>query len=139
MFSKTADQTATPTRPTIGSGGANATRSVLSADLRVIGEITSTGIIEVLGEIDGTVTAHGLVVGGEGRGLKVALTTLNAGRLSIPAASIGLAKRCLQICDRGYVLDQGRNAYSGTGRELADDPKVIELYLGTLAKDVEGA
>jgi branched-chain amino acid transport system ATP-binding protein len=47
------------------------------------------------------------------------------------------ARRCLQICDRGYVLDQGRNAYTGTGRELADDPKVIELYLGTLAKDVE--
>ncbi len=44
------------------------------------------------------------------------------------------AKRCLQICDRGYVLDQGRNAYSGTGSELADDPKVVELYLGTLAK-----
>jgi neutral amino acid transport system ATP-binding protein len=42
------------------------------------------------------------------------------------------ARRCLQICDRGYVLDQGRNAYSGTGKSLADDPKVIELYLGTL-------
>ncbi len=44
------------------------------------------------------------------------------------------ASRCLQICDRGYVLDQGRNAYTGTGQELAKDPKVIELYLGTLAK-----
>ena len=44
------------------------------------------------------------------------------------------ARRCLQIVDRGYVLDQGRNAYTGTGRELANDPKVIELYLGTLAK-----
>jgi ABC-type branched-subunit amino acid transport system ATPase component len=44
------------------------------------------------------------------------------------------AARCLQICDRGYVLDQGRNAYTATGRELANDPKVIELYLGTLAK-----
>lgn len=42
------------------------------------------------------------------------------------------ARRCLQIADRGYVLDQGRDAYTGTGRELADDPKVIELYLGTL-------
>ncbi len=47
------------------------------------------------------------------------------------------ARRCLQICDRGYVLDQGRNSYTGTGHELADDPKVIELYLGTLAQDVE--
>ncbi|MEX1178802.1 MAG: ABC transporter ATP-binding protein [Nitriliruptor sp.] len=44
------------------------------------------------------------------------------------------ARRCLQICDRGYVLDQGTNAYTGTGRELLEDPKVIELYLGTLAK-----
>ncbi|CAM3508350.1 ABC transporter ATP-binding protein [Nocardioides dubius] len=44
------------------------------------------------------------------------------------------AARCLQICDRAYVLDQGRNAYTGTGEQLANDPKVIELYLGTLSK-----
>jgi branched-chain amino acid transport system ATP-binding protein len=44
------------------------------------------------------------------------------------------ARRCLQVADRGYVLDQGRNAYTGTGRQLLDDPKVIELYLGTLAR-----
>jgi branched-chain amino acid transport system ATP-binding protein len=44
------------------------------------------------------------------------------------------ARRCLQICDRGYVLDQGRNAYTNTGQALLEDPKVIELYLGTLAK-----
>ncbi len=44
------------------------------------------------------------------------------------------ARRCLQVCHRGYVLDQGRNAYSGSGRELLSDPKVIELYLGTLAR-----
>ncbi|MDQ3733095.1 MAG: ABC transporter ATP-binding protein [Actinomycetota bacterium] len=43
------------------------------------------------------------------------------------------ARRCLQICDRGYVLDQGRNAYTNTGQDLMNDPKVIELYLGTLA------
>jgi branched-chain amino acid transport system ATP-binding protein len=44
------------------------------------------------------------------------------------------ARRCLQICDRGYVLDQGRNAYTDSGESLMHDPKVIELYLGTLAK-----
>ena len=45
------------------------------------------------------------------------------------------ARRCLQICDRGYVLDQGRDAYHGSGRELLNDPKVIGLYLGTLGSD----
>jgi branched-chain amino acid transport system ATP-binding protein len=45
------------------------------------------------------------------------------------------ARRCLQVCHRGYVLDQGRNAYTGAGRELLTDPKVIELYLGTMARD----
>jgi branched-chain amino acid transport system ATP-binding protein len=42
------------------------------------------------------------------------------------------ARHCLSIADRGYVLDQGRNAYTGAGRELLHDPKVIDLYLGTL-------
>lgn len=44
------------------------------------------------------------------------------------------ARTCLQICHRGYVLDQGRNAYTGPGQKLLNDPRVIELYLGTLAK-----
>ena len=45
------------------------------------------------------------------------------------------ARRCLQICDRGYVLDQGKDAYEGPGRDLLNDPKVISLYLGTLGED----
>ena len=44
------------------------------------------------------------------------------------------ARHCLGISDRGYVLDQGRNAYTGTGQELLHDDKVIDLYLGTLAR-----
>ena len=47
------------------------------------------------------------------------------------------ARRCLQICDRGYVLDQGRNAYSGKGRDLMNDPKVVSLYLGNLEEEVQ--
>ena len=46
------------------------------------------------------------------------------------------ARKCLLIADTAFVLDQGRNAYRGTGRELLDDPAVIELYLGTLARDL---
>ena len=49
------------------------------------------------------------------------------------------ARRCLQICNRGYVLDQGRNAYSGRGRDLMNDPKVVSLYLGNLEEEVEKA
>jgi branched-chain amino acid transport system ATP-binding protein len=44
------------------------------------------------------------------------------------------ARRCLQICDRAYVMDQGKNAYTGTGHELLRDPKIIDLYLGTLGR-----
>ncbi len=44
------------------------------------------------------------------------------------------ARRCLQIADRAYVLDQGTNAYEGTGHELLHDPNVIALYLGTLGR-----
>jgi branched-chain amino acid transport system ATP-binding protein len=48
------------------------------------------------------------------------------------------ARRCLQVADRAYVLDQGRNAYTGTGRELLADPNVIGLYLGTLSRATGG-
>ena len=42
------------------------------------------------------------------------------------------AKRALRFCNRGYVLDQGRNAYTGLGKDLLNDDKVIDLYLGKL-------
>ncbi|MCU1352546.1 MAG: transporter family protein [Acidimicrobiales bacterium] len=46
------------------------------------------------------------------------------------------ARKCLQIADTAFVLDQGRNAHAGRGRELLEDPTVIELYLGTLARNI---
>ena len=42
------------------------------------------------------------------------------------------AKRALSFSNRGYVLDQGRNAYQGEGSDLLNDPRVIDLYLGKL-------
>ena len=63
--------------------------------------------------------------------------TINASGVAILMVEQN-ARRCLQVVNRGYVLDQGRNAYTGTGRELLGDPNVIELYLGTLAKATGG-
>ncbi len=44
------------------------------------------------------------------------------------------ARRALTMSDRGYVLDLGANRFEGAGRELLDDPKVAELYLGGTAR-----
>jgi ABC-type branched-subunit amino acid transport system ATPase component len=40
------------------------------------------------------------------------------------------AARALEISDRGYVLELGRNRYEGTGRELLENSDVRTMYLG---------
>ena len=40
------------------------------------------------------------------------------------------ARQALEIADTGYVLVQGRNAYTGTGQELLADPEVRRSFLG---------
>jgi neutral amino acid transport system ATP-binding protein len=44
------------------------------------------------------------------------------------------ARRALAMSSRGYVLDVGQNRFEGRGKELLDDPKVAELYLGGTAR-----
>ncbi|HEX5982594.1 MAG TPA: ABC transporter ATP-binding protein [Solirubrobacterales bacterium] len=44
------------------------------------------------------------------------------------------ARRALSMSDLGYVLDLGANRFQGSGREVLDDPKVAELYLGGTAR-----
>lgn len=64
MFSKpdTAPAAPQPGRAT----NPNAGKSVLASDLKITGEITSTGAVEVYGDIDGTMTARSMLIGGEG-------------------------------------------------------------------------
>ncbi|GAA2381646.1 acyl-CoA dehydrogenase [Catellatospora methionotrophica] len=45
------------------------------------------------------------VIGGEGQGLKIALSTLNTGRLSLPAMCVGAAKWCLAVA-RGWSQER---------------------------------
>jgi neutral amino acid transport system ATP-binding protein len=40
------------------------------------------------------------------------------------------ARRALAMSNRGYVLDLGKDRFHGPGKELLEDPKVAELYLG---------
>jgi branched-chain amino acid transport system ATP-binding protein/neutral amino acid transport system ATP-binding protein len=44
------------------------------------------------------------------------------------------ARRALAMSDTGYVLDVGKNAFQGRGKELLSDDKVAELYLGGSAR-----
>ncbi len=67
MFNKTADPTSSPVpRPPVSQGG-NGAKSILGSDLRITGEIACSGTVEIMGEIDGNITANALIVGQEGR------------------------------------------------------------------------
>ena len=95
MFSKTADPTTAPTVTAPPRTPGNSNKSVLAADLRITGEVSSTGTIEVLGEIEGNITSKGLIVGVEGRvsGTVSAENVEVRGKLDGSVATHGFALR----------------------------------------------
>ncbi|MBI2104695.1 MAG: acyl-CoA dehydrogenase family protein [Candidatus Omnitrophica bacterium] len=73
------------------------------------------------------------IVWGMGLGLKLALVTLNAGRIAIPAACVGTAKRCLQIT-RAWIKE--RKQWGGPiGKHEAVAAKVGAMAATTFAMD----
>jgi branched-chain amino acid transport system ATP-binding protein len=47
------------------------------------------------------------------------------------------ARAALRVADYAYVLETGQIAMQGPAAELADDPRVIEAYLGLASKHQE--
>jgi cytoskeletal protein CcmA (bactofilin family) len=108
MFSKSSDPTAAP-----APRNTNA-RSVLASDLRITGEISSTGNVEILGEVDGNVTAHGVLLGTEGKlsGQITAETVEIKGRLDGKVVSTDFALRssakvAADVTYKTLVVDSG--------------------------------
>lgn len=105
MQNTPADQTAAAARPVTAPGAAS--RSVLAADLKIKGDLTSNGTVEVLGEIDGKITVRSLIVGGEGRvkGTVSAETVDVRGRLDgrISCASLTLRAAASVKADSTYA------------------------------------
>lgn len=47
------------------------------------------------------------------------------------------ARAALRVADYAYVLETGQIAMQGPAAELADDPRVVEAYLGAASKHQE--
>ncbi len=64
MITKTAETDASTrsARPGVPGG-----RTVLASDLRLSGDLSSTGTVEILGEVIGDISAQTLIVGAEGQ------------------------------------------------------------------------
>ena len=73
------------------------------------------------------------IVLAEGKGLRVALTTLNTGRLTLPAACVGLSKRCLEVA-KSWAAERAQwGATIGKHAAIAD--KIAHMAANTFAME----
>ena len=73
------------------------------------------------------------IIWGEGKGLRVALSTLNTGRLTLPAGCTGAAKRCLKIVKKWA---NGRVQWgSAIGKHAAIADKIARMAANTFAME----
>ncbi len=73
------------------------------------------------------------IIMGEGKGLRVALTTLNTGRLTLPAAAVGMTKRCLRIARR-WAANRVQWG-SVIGRHEAVASKIVRMSMDLFAME----
>jgi alkylation response protein AidB-like acyl-CoA dehydrogenase len=73
------------------------------------------------------------VVGGVGNGLKLALVTLNAGRLSIPGMCVGIGKKCLETLRYWTNAREQWGTKIGNHEEVAE--KTAKVAAGTYAME----
>ena len=73
------------------------------------------------------------LIGTQGRGLKIALETLNAGRLSIPAGCAGAAKQMLEICQ--HWSNERASMGVTIGKHEAIATRVADMAATTFAMD----
>lgn len=73
------------------------------------------------------------IIWGEGKGLRVALSTLNTGRLTLPAGCTGAAKRCLQIVKKWSNSRVQWGAAIGKHAAIAD--KIARMAAHTFAME----
>ncbi len=73
------------------------------------------------------------IVLAEGKGLRVALTTLNTGRLTLPAACVGMSKRCVEVTKK-WAAERAQWG-AAIGKHAAIAEKIAHMAANTFAME----